>query len=137
MGEPMDRSNRYLAPATSFENAFPTLNAVFIESVEVGKGTDFSIGAPWPEQPTYGFKHRLSGGLVRCSNPYCNRGGYEIDMDVHNLIRENAESREFRKACRGDEGSPKGRRIGRRCLNYLRYRITLEYKQQNQSAGAD
>ncbi len=127
MGKPVDRSNRFLAPETSFEKAFPKLKAVFIESVEIGKGTEFSIGAPWREKPQYGPKYRLNGGLIRCSNPLCNRGGYQVDFEVSDMCREKLISKEFRGACHGDEGSPKGRRQGRRCLNHLRYRITLEY----------
>jgi hypothetical protein len=63
-----------------------------------------------------------------CGNPSCRRGGYEFDF----LIRDIARSHETEKAielfCRGDEGSPQGRKIGRRCQHKIEAKIKIKYK---------
>lgn len=124
MGEPMDRSNRVFARSGTFESVFPDLEDAVVEYYE----TD--LGRPSPS--TYNRRHslKLLGGLIRCGNSLCHRGGYEVDWDVHDMRREGAAQKEFVKRCPGDEGSPKGRRHGRDCLRSLHYRITLKYKKQ-------
>src|SRR5438105_4582632 len=124
MGEPMDRSNRYLAgPLTNFDDAFPTLSDGLIEYSQSGNTASHS--SPRKEEHTFDRSTSLrgSGGLIRCENPHCYRGGFEIDHDVHDMVRAKLVSKEFTTMCPGDEGSPKGRNIGRKCLNILHYRI--------------
>ena len=130
MGKPMDRSRRLFASEASFGDAFPQIEGGIIEFVEIGEGTDFIIGAPWPKQPTYSGRLQLveAGGLMSCSNPYCNRGGYEIDSDIAEMVRDKCDVKEFSRLCPGDEGSEKGRRPGKKCLNSLRFRIKLRYR---------
>jgi hypothetical protein len=74
MGEPKDRSGRIFAPPTaSFEEAFPTLeNAVLWY-------TEFEYGGPTGRKSTFTLQEE--GGLLRCTNPRCYRGGYEIDAE--------------------------------------------------------
>ena len=131
MGEPMDRSNRLLTgPPSTFEEALSVLEDATIQYYEVGKGTDYEIGAPWPKPIPFGSGRSLIsiGGLMRCSTPHCNRGGFEIDREVFDMVRDGQVEGEFRSKCPGDEGSPQGRRKGRPCLNALTYRIKLVYK---------
>lgn len=137
MGTPIDRTNRFLVgEPVAFEEAFPTLQDVTVECYEVGKGDNvqYVMGRDAPASYTYGppRSFRSSGGLLRCSNPLCNRGGYEIDLDFHDMVQRKLIQKEFIRGCPGDEGSPKGRRPGRRCLNALHYRITLHYKPEHQ-----
>lgn len=124
MGEPMDRSGRFFAELTSFDRAFPTVESVTIASYEIGEGV-YSFEAP---RTSFGSDQPLSGGLIPCSNPDCRRGGYEVDHSLYDMVRENLTEKEFSKVCPGDEGSPKGKRRGKRCMNVLRYRLRVKYK---------
>lgn len=128
MGEPMDRSKRIFVKFGSFEKAYPTLQSVTVESYEDGDGV-FRAFSDSPNR-TFGNPRPWTGGLLLCSNPSCRRGGFEVDFDVHDMVREKLVTKEFVKRCPGDEGSPKGRRRGRRCLNTLHCRATLTYKQE-------
>lgn len=125
MGKPMDRSGRWLSsPVDSFEKAYPTLEAASIEYYETGDGVfRFDDGPSRYCQP-----RPLREGLLRCSNPLCRRGGYEIDLKVGRMVSEGKEREELVMYCPGDEGSLKGRRVGRRCRNVLHVRLTLRYK---------
>jgi len=64
-----------------------------------------------------------------CSNPSCRRGGYELDRKVPEMVRAGLTETKIKLYCRGDEGSPKGRKIGRRCQHSIEGTIRLKYKQ--------
>jgi len=132
VGEPMDRSKRVFVTPGPFASAFPLLERVTVESYEDGEGV-FSAFSDSPRK-TFGNPLPWSGGLLMCSNPSCRRGGFEIDFDVHDMVREKLVTKEFVKRWPGDEGSPKGRRRGQRCLNTLHCRVTLTYKQEPKQA---
>ena len=82
MGEPMDRSNRIFAPQTSFEKAFPTIESATISSYEDGEGIH---GFDESRRRTFGKALPVTNGLVRCRNPRCKRGGYEIDHSLYEM----------------------------------------------------
>ena len=129
MGEPMDRSKRVFGQLGKFEEVFPTIEVATISSWEEGEGVH-RFGVDESHRRSFGngvpFKH----GLESCSNPRCRRGGYEIDRSLSEMVRENLTEKEFETYCPGDEGSPKARRPGRRCLNVLHYRLTIKYKSE-------
>lgn len=137
MGAPIDRSNRFMSgPPTKFETAFPELGGISIAYRETGKGVSGLLGQRGSPRAPLGSKARLrtTGGLIRCSNPMCNRGGYEVDWDVHDMLRRKLVTKEFTRRCPGDEGSPKGRRPGPKCLNTLHFKLTLKYKPEHAPA---
>lgn len=137
MGEPMDRSNRFLVGLpTTFDEALPNLEDAVVEYYETGKLGPYGFDPLVGPRDGYGtpLSVRSTGGLIRCSNPFCRRGGFEIDFDVHDMLSRKLVRKEFVKKCPGDEGSPKGRRIGRTCMNALHYRITLRYKPEHAPA---
>jgi len=126
MGTPMDRSGRFFCtPVDSFEKAFPELESALIEYYETGDGV-FALG-PGHDPNSYSKPRQVREPLMRCSNPQCRRGGYEIDREISMMISERKEFEEFTMHCPGDEGSPKGRRPGKRCWNVLHVRLTLKY----------
>jgi hypothetical protein len=127
MGEPMDRSRRVFGNLTTFEKAFPTIEVATISSYEVGESVH-TFGIDESQRRTFGEGLRFREGLIRCSNPRCRRGGYEVDDSVYEMVREKSNEKIFERKCPGDEGSPKGRRPGRRCGNVLHYRLRLKYK---------
>jgi hypothetical protein len=127
MGEPMDRSKRVFGQLTTFEKAFPTIEVATISSYEVGEGV-YTFGADESQRRTFGEGVPLRDGLIPCRNPRCRRGGYEVDDSVYKMVREKSTEKVFATNCPGDEGSPKGRRPGRRCGNVLHYRLRIKYK---------
>ena len=102
MGEPMDRSRRvFVKFDSSFEAAFPTLESAVIAFTE----SDFMV-----KRRSGRWYFAEQGGLMACANPSCRRGGYEFDFLIRDMIRARQIEKEFKLHCRGDEGSPKGRR---------------------------
>ena len=131
MGKPMDRSNRFCSPLTTFERAFPTLETVTIASYETGKGVRTFGLEP---RKTYAVARPLRGGLVPCSNPRCYGGGYEVDHILSEMVSERLTEKEYVQDCPGEERSPKRRRTGMPCFNALHYRLTVKYKPKGASA---
>jgi len=130
MGKPMERKNHLFGYTDSFEKAFPQLEAALIEYRETGDGVyeNRSLG---PDPSKYTNPHQVQEPVMRCSNPRCERGGYQIDREIMNMIYAKAWHREFAIRCPGDEGSPKGRVKGESCMNMLHVRLTLRYMTTN------
>jgi len=127
MGEPMDRSRKVFGHLTTFEKAFPTVESATISSYEVGSGV-YSYGIDEASRRTFGEGQPFGDGLIPCSNPRCQRGGFEVDAGLNQMVREKLTEKVFAKNCPGDEGSPKGRKRGDRCKNVLHYRLKVKYK---------
>jgi hypothetical protein len=119
MGEPMDRSNRIFAPLTSsFDDAYPTLEDATIRYTEFDFGSEETKGI---------ISFRRQGGLLRCGNPRCFRGGYELDWEVNRMIREGVLEKTVTISCSGDEGTPKQKR-GDSCDRSIIATIELKLK---------
>lgn len=125
MGTPMDRTNRVFVHLSTFEEVFPELEDVKIEYTESGH-----FDYPHSQGSTRVHSVRRQGGLIRCSNTFCRQGGYEMDFDIHDMIRDGVSEREGHKMCAGSEGSPKLRRIYRKCFNSINYKIILVHKKK-------
>jgi len=108
------------------EEAFPQLEEALIEYRETGDGVFEKH--PYIDPTVYTKPHQVREPLMRCSNPRCERGGYEIDREILNMTLSKAVHREFVLHCPGEEGSPKGRKKGQSCMNMLHVRLTLRYK---------
>jgi hypothetical protein len=122
MGEPMDRSQRlFVKFDSSFEETFPTLENAVIAFTEF----DFMV-----KRRSGKWHFAEQGGLMACANPGCRRGGYEFDFLIGDMTRARQTEKEFKLYCHGDEGSPKGRKVGRRCQCHIDAKITLKYKVQ-------
>jgi hypothetical protein len=125
MGQPMERQFLFGA-AKNLKEAFPEIESALIEHYETGDGTyDYNLKAV---PSTYTVPRQVREPLMRCSNPRCERGGYEIDREIRNMTLSKSCSSEFILDCHGDEGSPKGRKKGNPCMNRLHVRLTLKYK---------
>lgn len=122
MGEPLDRSNRFFGLTSKFESAYPQLEDAIIRFTESDFGNDPKPGV---------WSLRSNGGQMRCSNPSCNRGGFEFDREVDMMLYADENERDIWLRCRGDEGSPKGRKIGRECLHSVKGTITLKLKKNS------
>lgn len=119
MGEPMDRSHRVFMKLGPFAEAFPALDEAAVEFVEYDFLQEVRRGT---------WRVSWNGGLMPCGNTFCRRGGYELDREIHEMVRSGSVEREVKLDCRGDEGSPKGRRRGRRCQRHIEAKIRLKYK---------
>jgi hypothetical protein len=127
MGVPMDRSNRVFGKLSTVEKVFPTLEEATMEFTEY----DFAL-----KKRSGTWKLTWDGGLMACGNQFCRRGGYEIDRHLYDMVRTHATEKDIKINCRGDEGSPKGRKIGRRCQHYIEGKITLTYKPEGETVEA-
>lgn len=65
---------------------------------------------------------------MRCINPRCERGGFEIDREILNMTLSNANAAEILIHCPGDEGTPKDRKTGDSCENILHLRLRIKCK---------
>jgi hypothetical protein len=119
MGEVMDRSNRVFMQHGPFAEALPSLESALIEFTEFNLHLKGRSGK---------WRVESDGGLMPCGNTFCRRGGYEFDREIGRMIRDDVREKTVTLRCPGDEGSPKGRRAGRRCERYVEAKITLTYK---------
>ena len=119
MGIPLERPRGLFGSSDKFESEFPTIEDAVIRFT----GSDFG------NSPRTGvWSLRNNGPVMSCGNPRCQRGGYNLAGEVHNMIYAGTNEREIRLSCNGDEGSPKGRRPGRECLQRLEAKFTLKFK---------
>jgi len=124
MGKPMDRTDRVFDNPSTFEKAFPTLQDAIVECTEF-KFLNRQVGSRR-------FDLRSQGGLMRCSNPRCYRGGYELDHEVSRLLSNQVKDSQvteisIQMSCPGDEGTPK-RIVGRTCGYSIEGKVRLSYK---------
>lgn len=115
------------AEKVPFETAFPEIASVDVEFTETGHGI-------WDAGKRYrgyraGSRDSL-GEYIDCSNSLCYNGGFSIGNILREMVRNKETRREFSALCQGNEGSPKGRRIYRKCLNFFKGIITIVYKPQ-------
>lgn len=106
----------------SFAEAYPTIASLRVEVTEesgIGWGRSDSKWV-FTEQ---NFRH-----AVNCSNTMCYGGGVEIGWLIHDMARNKETDREENKKCQGYEGSPKGRRRHRSCMNMFQIKAHVEYK---------
>src|SRR5580698_11058388 len=93
---------------TTFEKAFPTVESVQIEVRPDGEGFE-----PFHGQKEYVDIYRNANipPIINCRNPRCYGGGLDFQYLLRWGIVEGKRT-EFEDtiACKGYEGSPKGRR---------------------------
>ena len=118
MGVPQERSTGLFGSSSKFESEFPSLSDAVIQFTESDYGNSLKSGV---------WSLRNNGPVMACGNPKCKRGGYNLASEVRNMIYANMSEREIRLSCSGDEGSPKGRRVGRECMQRLKAKITLKF----------
>lgn len=79
---------------------------------------------------SYGFdseKHETLTRFQSCRQPLCVRGGFHIDHLIHKAIAEQIQNQATEGSasagCSGSEGSPKGKKIYRECMNFATVRV--------------
>lgn len=125
MGEPIDRSQRVFDNFMKFEKIFPQLEDVTLEWTEAGNGIRrYSATEKMPYE--YKVSMREHSGLIHCNNGLCRYGGFELDFIIRDMIQNKETVKEGSRICSGQEMLSK--KISRKCLNSIQYRITLIYK---------
>lgn len=107
----------------SFAEAFPELRHVRVQYVEHGDG----VGR-WNANADRLMTEGTLRPYLDCSNPLCAHGGFYIEGLIRQMVYSHEAEREFSDMCRGNEGSPKGRRVYGKCLNTFKGTVRLEYK---------
>ncbi len=109
------------ARKVSFAEAFPMIETIDIVVRENGDGVP-----AWRRERFLG--KATAGEYVDCSNPLCFDGGVSIGKLVRAMVAAgDSDSHEAYELCQGNEGSPKGRRIYRNCLNSFKLDIHIDY----------
>ncbi len=115
------------AEKASFDEAFPQIADIRIE-VEIGH-------APSGNRKRVYTRPHVPGEYIDCDNSLCYNGGFSIGEVLRDMVGKGETGRSGSAICRGYEGSPKGRRKYRDCLNYFRYKVQLTYR--SDAAGSD
>jgi hypothetical protein len=104
------------------ENVFSNVDSALVEYKEIKRAaTSIEPGKRDHEMSQHGT-------LIRCGNPRCKGGGYEMSSDLYSLVKDGKTEATGNRSCPGDEGPPKGRKRGRACGNSIKFKITAKYK---------
>jgi len=127
MGTLRERGTPFIGTRTSFASAYPTVERAIVRFTE----TDFG------DNPRERVHDLADGPRAACGNPRCQRGGYDFELQFAEMVRHGIESDAVNVSCRGDEGTPKGRRIGQSCLMSMTGMINVKYMKPTEPADAN
>lgn len=127
MGTLRERGTPFIGTRTSFASAYPTVERASVRFTE----TDFG------DNPGERVHDLADGPRAACSNPRCQRGGYDFELQFAEMVRKGIESVAVDMSCRGDEGTPKGRRRGQSCLMSMTGTINVKYTKPTVPADAN
>ena len=116
-------ANYPFAEKVGFKEAFPQIAKLNAIVEQKGYGV-----ADWNRTQTLG---KGVGEFVDCANPICYRGGFSLGNILRQMVRDRQTHQETTAVCQGYEGSPKGRRRYRSCINSFRITVDIEYRQDN------
>ena len=108
---------------SSFREAFPDVEDIKVDITENGI---FGSMHGDPRTPTY-TKRTFPGEYVDCSATLCYGGGVNLGQLVRDMLPTRQRELEIRCVCQGYEGSPKGRRKYRPCINSFKVTIGISY----------
>jgi len=114
-----NETNFVFATKTTFEKAFPEIKDINVEVKETGTGTYNSRISHYNKES--------SSEYINCSNPICYNGGFKLGNIIREMVCKKETERQGSAMCQGSEGSPKGRKIYRKCWNGFSYKIQIEY----------
>jgi hypothetical protein len=100
-----------------FDEAFPEIDDITVEVTEDGHGVYKDINKRI-------YSKGSIGEFINCSNPLCYNGGFSIGSIIREMIRNNETLKEVSELCRGNEASPKGKRIYRKCVNFFHINVS-------------
>lgn len=115
-------SNFLFGRKVGFDEAFPQIEDLIVEVEESGRGID-----EWNRKSMY-RKEYFPGEYVDCSNSLCYNGGFSIGSILREMVSKKQTELQTSRHCQGHEGSPKGKRIYRKCTNHFTIRVSITYK---------
>lgn len=118
-----NESNYVFAKKVGFDEAFSQIEDIRVEVAESGRDVE-----EWNRDSIYTKQH-FPGEFINCSNSFCYNGGFSIGSILREMVSKKQTELETRKGCQGNEGSPKGRRIYRKCLNSFKIKVSIKYKE--------
>ena len=120
-----NETNFVFATKTTFEKAFPEIKDISVEVKETGRGT-------YNGSRTSHYSNSNIGEYVNRSNSMCYNGGFRLGGIIREMVYKKETVREGSAMCQGNEGSPKGRKIYRKCWNDFSYKIQIEYYEKEE-----
>lgn len=127
MGHLRELGRPFIGTRVSFGSAYPAVERAYVRFTETDFGTS----------PRERVHNLADGPRAACSNPSCERGGYDFEFQVMEMVRQGISTEAVEMSCRGDEGTPKGRRIGRDCPMSIKGTITIQYEKPTPLADGD
>lgn len=133
MQDVINSKAHFLDPAPMrFEDAFPMVASIRIAYKESGMGVSV-----FEQDDAEGFAHHITNKVyvpeyIRCSNGLCVHGGYRIAEKIREMVNNKETASSGSIICCGNEGSPKGRRIYRKCYNFIKYKVEIAYKAEDE-----
>ena len=118
-------TNYVFSRKVSFKEAFPEIASLSIVVEEDGHGV-----REWNRVRHYGMN---VGEFVDCSNSLCYNGGFSIGEILREMVRKKETHKEETAICKGYEGSPKGRRKYRNCINSFDITVDITYKEESET----
>lgn len=117
-------SNFLFSQKTDFEHAFPEIKSVVVDVEERGYGIH-----QWNTKSRY--TEKTLGEHINCHNPICYNGGFSIGSILREMVRtkQTALSKKY-EGCQGYEGSPKGKRRYRSCINHFDLSVQIVYNKE-------
>jgi hypothetical protein len=112
----MDRSNRVFSRLTTFDTAYPELQDVVVRYKQYMMGSPAGQGTDLPDHHSI----RNYGGVIACTNPLCNKGGFEVDRDIPASDDGDKDAKPKLMMCSGHEKMGRGQT--RRCGSWIRYK---------------
>ena len=110
----------FLAKKSGFDQAFPQVATLSGTVEEDGDGVSERLRVQHLGKDT--------GEYFDCSNPLCYNGGFSLGDILRSMIASRDTHKEDTRFCQGYEGSPKGRRRYRDCMNSFRIKVDIEYR---------
>ena len=108
----------------SFKDAFPTIKSARVRTEESG----YSPSGRYFDKPRVRvYDENNLGEYIDCSNRLCYGGGFSIGQILREMVDEKQTHLETTKFCKGYEGSPKGKRRYRSCVNNWKVTVDIEY----------
>ena len=109
---------RFKVFGASFEEAFPELEDAVVEWEGLGEGGPPMLGG----KKWMSYKAGCLQGIIRCSNPSCQGGGFEVGLAISRAVQEGRAERAGVLVCSGWEGEEQP------CTRSITYRIQVAYK---------
>lgn len=117
----MTKGAPFLGTVATFKAAYPDVQSIRVHARHEGDALSDS-------RKTQSYSEYDLPPVLPCVNPLCQQGGYDLTATLIALTHGKQPSHHVTWHCNGHEGSPKGRRRGDSCSNYVEVDFQVTYK---------